>query len=236
MTAMPNQMPNTRTQQPIVTGTSVLGLKYKDGIMMCADTLGSYGSMARFTNVGRLQSFGNHTVVGAGGDISDFQYIQEQLQMLIDRDEAIDDGSSLSPRSIYKYLVQVMYQRRSKMNPLWNSIVVGGVDKGERFLGTVDLYGTHFEEDILATGFGAHLAIPLLREANDAHGTEMSAEQARTVLENCMKVLFYRDCRTINKFQFANITEDGVTLNDASEPIVLDTKWDYQKFANPGRH
>lgn len=28
--------------QPIVTGTSVLGLKYKDGVMLAADTLGAY--------------------------------------------------------------------------------------------------------------------------------------------------------------------------------------------------
>ena len=32
--------PSTRTQQPIVTGTAVLGLKYKDGVMLAADTLG----------------------------------------------------------------------------------------------------------------------------------------------------------------------------------------------------
>lgn len=28
-------------RQPIVTGTSVLGLKYKDGIMIAADNLGA---------------------------------------------------------------------------------------------------------------------------------------------------------------------------------------------------
>jgi len=33
--------PSSRTQQPIVTGTGVLGLKYKDGVMLAADTLGT---------------------------------------------------------------------------------------------------------------------------------------------------------------------------------------------------
>lgn len=32
--------PVSHTQQPLVTGTSVLGLKYKDGIMLAADNLG----------------------------------------------------------------------------------------------------------------------------------------------------------------------------------------------------
>ena len=32
--------PSTRTQQPIVTGTGVLAIKFKDGVMVAADTLG----------------------------------------------------------------------------------------------------------------------------------------------------------------------------------------------------
>ena len=34
--------PHQHTQRPIVTGTSVLGLKYRDGVMLAADTLCSY--------------------------------------------------------------------------------------------------------------------------------------------------------------------------------------------------
>ena len=32
--------PHTHTQQPIVTGTSVLGVKFKDGVVIAADNLG----------------------------------------------------------------------------------------------------------------------------------------------------------------------------------------------------
>jgi 20S proteasome subunit beta 7 len=37
-----------------------------------------------------------------------------------------DDEHRLGPREIYEYLSQVMYARRSKMDPLWNSMIVGG--------------------------------------------------------------------------------------------------------------
>jgi len=37
-----------------VTGTSVLGLAFKDGVVIAADKLGSYGSMARFRNISRI--------------------------------------------------------------------------------------------------------------------------------------------------------------------------------------
>lgn len=32
--------PSTRTQQPIVTGTGVVGIKFNGGVMLAADTLG----------------------------------------------------------------------------------------------------------------------------------------------------------------------------------------------------
>jgi len=137
----------------------------------------SYGSMARFKCVERIKAFGADCLVGAGGDISDFQYLTDQLDSLIEEDEVHDDGTSLNPNSIHKYLSRVMYNRRSKMDPLWNAVVVAGFRDGKSFLGTVDMTGTQFEDDIIATGFGAHLALPLMREAHKKWGSNMTKEQ-----------------------------------------------------------
>lgn len=38
----------------MVTGTSVLGVKFTGGVIIAADMLGSYGSLARFRNISRL--------------------------------------------------------------------------------------------------------------------------------------------------------------------------------------
>jgi 20S proteasome subunit beta 7 len=52
-----------------------------------------------------------------------------------------DDGNSVGPREIHAYLTRVMYNRRNKFDPLWNSLVLGGVKKGpkgdEKYLGMV---------------------------------------------------------------------------------------------------
>jgi 20S proteasome subunit beta 7 len=84
--------PRQRTQQPIVTGTSVLGLKYKDGVMMAADTLASYGSLARYKSVQRIQTVGEGTLLGASGEYSDFQAILEMLEEQTQLDINMDDG------------------------------------------------------------------------------------------------------------------------------------------------
>lgn len=62
-----------------------------------------------------------------------------------------------------------MYNRRSKFDPFWNNFVVGGLQEGEPYLATVDKLGTAYEDEIICTGFGAHLATPILREAYEAN-------------------------------------------------------------------
>lgn len=81
--ARPAADPTSHTQQPIVTGTSVLGLRYKDGVMMATDTLASYGSLARFMNIQRLHELGEHTVLGASGDMSDMQFVLHELDKVL---------------------------------------------------------------------------------------------------------------------------------------------------------
>ncbi|KAF8582406.1 proteasome endopeptidase complex beta subunit [Ramaria rubella] len=212
------------TQQPIVTGTSVLALKYKDGIMMAADTLASYGSLARFKDVSRLHKIGDYTVLGAGGDMSDFQYLQALLDDLMINELTEGDDHALGPNEIFEYLSQVMYARRSKFNPLWNSLLVGGYKDGKSFLAYVDLLGTTYTASTLATGYGAYIAQPLLRKAVEGHEGTLTEEDARRILEESMKVLFYRDARSLNKYQIATITATGIQISDG---LSAKTEWDF---------
>jgi len=235
MRCAPND-PRSFTQSPIVTGTSVLGLKYDGGVLMVSDMLGSYGSMARFKSIERLKQCGESTVVGAGGDLSDFQYIDDLLAELMEGDAVNDDGNKLSSKSIHAYISRVMYNRRSKMDPLWNSLVVGGFSNGKSFLATCDMMGTQYEDDMVATGYGGHLALPLMREAVEKWGSAMTEEQARTTLETCMRVLWYRDCRAANKLQFAKMSAAGVEITPADQAIVLSTQWQQKKMVHPGGH
>ncbi|KAJ3555118.1 hypothetical protein NM688_g2756 [Phlebia brevispora] len=213
-----------RTQQPIVTGTSVLAIKFKDGIMMAADTLASYGSLARFKSIQRLQAVGNSTVLGVSGDMSDFQYLQTLLDELIIEEFAAADKHELGPAEIHEYLARVMYARRSKMNPLWNAILVGGHKDGKSFLAFVDLLGTTYSASTLATGYGAYIALPLLRKAVEGRENTLTEEEARKILTDCMRVLFYRDARSLNKFQLATVTEAGVSISDT---LTLETSWGF---------
>ncbi|KAL5706337.1 proteasome endopeptidase complex [Ranunculus cassubicifolius] len=224
-----SELDSQRTVTPYVTGTSVIGIKYKDGILMAADMGGSYGSTLRYKSVERIKPIGKHSLLGASGEISDFQEILRYLDELITYDNMWDDGNSLGPKEVHNYLTRVMYNRRNKFDPLWNSLVLGGVKNGQKYLGTVSMIGVHFEDNHVATGFGNHLARPILR---DEWKEDLSFEEAVKLLEKCMLVLLYRDRSAINKLQIANITEEVVTI---SQPYSLKTFWGFDAFQNPSK-
>jgi len=224
------------TTSPMVTGSSVCSIRTPNFVVMAADTLGSYGSLARFRNVNRIRQIGEYSIIGAGGEISDFQQVMETLEDLETRNFCENDGITLRAPNIHSYLTRVCYNRRSRMNPYYNQFAIGGIvvakDKEENksdndfYLGYTDLYGTTFVDNYVATGMGAHVALPLLRKYYDP---EMSVESATKILEDCMRVLFYRDCRTINKVVFATITNQGIKINPATS---LQTYWDMREI-NP---
>ena len=75
---------------------------------------GSYGSTKRYKSFERLRKVNERTVIGAGGELSDFQYLLTLLDELTTEDFVEDDGASLSPQELFSYLSRVLYNRRSK--------------------------------------------------------------------------------------------------------------------------
>ena len=165
--------------------------------------------MAKYKDARRIVPVGPSTLIGAGGEYSDFQSIQDLLSSNAQALANLDDGtSSLTAKETWNYLRAVMYQRRNKMNPLWNDLIVAGPN----FLGYVDKIGTSYTAtDMIATGFGSHLAMPILRSK---WRPDMEEAEARTLLEDCMRVLFYRDCRALNRIQIAKVTNEGSVVSE----------------------
>lgn len=229
--------PKTATQSPAVTGTSVLGLKFAGGVVLAADNLASYGSLARFNDVKRLRPFAGSSVVGFSGDVSDMQYLDRHLgELEVDEayegnltaaeaagDDDDDDDEKeagakggLNAANLHKYLSKLFYARRNKFDPLWNQLLVAGFDSSRKpFLAAADLRGTVFTSPSLATGYGAMLAQPIMRKyaATEEDAAKLTREKAVEVIRECMKVLYYRDARSWDGYSLAIVTENGVEVS-----------------------
>lgn len=233
-----DNFPRMNTQQPIITGTSVIALKFKNGIILAADNVGAYGSLMRFNNIERLIKVGSETVVGISGDISDLQQLERILDELETTEEVYDNdgGDFLCASNVHEYLSRVMYNRRSKMNPLWNAIIVGGFHKDHKtpFLKYVDLLGVTYSASTIATGFGSHMAIPLLRNLipEDKDYINIEESQVKKVVEDSMRVLFYRDARSGEKYSqvVIRLDDEGKIIVDFQKDIKIEKQsWRFAK-------
>merc|ERR1712060_547970 len=213
------------TLQPIVTGATVIGIKYAGGVLVAADTLASYGTQKRYKEVCRLKKLGQYTLLGSSGEHSDFQYLGGLLDELADEDWLHEDNCSMRPKEYSSYIGNVMYNRRSKFNPLYNQFVVVGKKRdGPTQLAFVDHQGTYFEEDYIATGFGSYLAMPILRNEWKA---DMSLDDAKKLAVKCLQICFYRDCRAYNKIQIGTCDGENVTI---SEPFAMEHFWGHKMW------
>jgi len=201
-------------------------MKYDGGVVIAADTLGSYGSLARFTEIERVIKVNETTCVGAGGDFADFQFLSDIIKQKQIDEECAGEGSNLKPKALHCWLTRVLYNRRSKFDPLWNVILVAGMQDGEPYLGFVDLQGTAFTDDLMATGMGTDLCLPVMRNAVEKKNAALTYEEAVKTLQQCIRLSYLRDCRAWPKYQLASVSAAGCKVEG---PLMIDSDWTYAR-------
>ena len=212
----------------MASGGSVIGVKYDGGVLLAADTLLSYGSLAKWPNIPRLVILGQFSAICATGDYADFQDVTKGLQEEIQAELVVDDGMTMGPTELFSLLHRTMYKKRCDFEPALCQFVFIGSRNGETLLGGVDDIGTKWVDDCVSTGYGAHVCNPLLRRALEVKNGKLTRDEALAVVQDCLKILFYRECRAINKFQIADASNSRVLI---SEPFSVDTKWDFEGFS-----
>jgi len=229
--AEPMMDPKKATQSPVTTGTSVVGVRFNGGIVLAADTLASYGSLARFRNCQRMFKVNESTMLGCSGDYADYQYLKRIIEQVAIDDDCKDDGFHITPKSLYSWLQRVLYNKRSKFDPLWTTFVVAGIQDGKEFLGFVNMLGLGYQDPVIATGYGAYIATPILRNAYEAKEGNLTQAEAVELLEHCMRVVYYRDARAHNKYEIGIVRSDaGKVSSEIVDGPELQTNWDVQKY------
>ena len=146
-------------------GTSVIGIKYKDGVLIAADTVVAYGGTLHEFDYRRIKKLNDELAFGCSGEMADFEKLSEILEGKCEKDEIENDGTTfLRPSDYVNFVAQHNYNRRMKMDPLYVSTIFGGCHKDTKdlFLGMVDIYGLKIEGNYLVTGLAAHFCKVLL--------------------------------------------------------------------------
>ena len=200
---------------PVNVGTSVFAFKYKDGIMFAADTSITYGSMLKIKDGRRMCQIGEETIMACSGEMADYQNLQKDLFNKHEEDLIENDGTTfLHAKEYFNWVSRTQYQKRLKSDPLWVTALIGGVNPKtkEVFLGSSNFHGTRLMEDYLITGLGNAYCQNLFGSRWNA---EMSYDEAKVLVEDCMRILFFRDKKSADTIQISTIThQEGVKMGE----------------------
>lgn len=214
--------PIVHSSHPTVTGTAVIGCTFDGGVVLGCDSVLAYGRFHRFFEKPRLVKVNDNTVLAMSGDYADFQYIQDHIKDKSIADECHNDGFTWSPESLHSWLTTVLYHHRSKINPLWNNFLVGGVENGAAFLGSADLLGVGYTNPFIATGFGRYIAVPFLDDFYKRKKNSLTEADAKEAVETCLRLLFYRQCESHAKIQMAVVKGTSETRIDPISELQSD--------------
>ena len=223
VTSSKDMTPKSHSQYPSKVGTTVFGLKYKDGVIIAADTIRNYGKQYQYyPNLQRVIKINEKIVLASSGDIDDFQYLHDIIESKQNEEDICGtDGVTRQPEALYGWLTKVVYNRRTKFDPSWNTIIIGGFQDGKPFLSCVDHSGktrnrnSNSNRNSVATGIGAEIAIPIINhelEKYDNSNDNLDFKQARDIIMKCLRISNLGDCSSSYKFHISIINKDGAMV------------------------
>ena len=225
--------PNKHTLSPVYVGGSVIGMKFREGIIIACDTRINYGSIAKMMNVNeRCSQINDRTLISSTGEYSDYQEVCRLLKERAQED-SLGAESYLGPDELANYLSSMHYNRRNKANPFWNNTIIGGLDwENKPTLHSIDQFGTLLKGDYLLAGMAQYFCHAIIHPLYPTNYETLERNSAMFMIEDCFRTLFYRDTKAGNKIKFGIMT----TVNGEPhyEEVIreLSSEWNYERFLN----
>jgi len=223
------------TMNPTCTGTSVFAVAYDNGVVVLTDRVVSYGKTARYMNISRQYRVNDRIIVAFGGDHADFHWLQNVIERQVE--ELAAYGVEQNPKALHAYLTSLLYYRRGRFDPIWNTLVVAGVQKEKGvdtpFIGIVTQRGVAYPSRHVATGFGAMLLNQLIETEYKKKAEKLTKDEAVEIMKKALEISVYHDCTASNDFEVGTVDAvSGVTLGKQETVIgdwqIAETNCQYQ--------
>jgi len=167
----------------VLHGTTTVGLKLRDSVVIAADKRASQGYFIAHKRVRKIIKIDDHVVMSIAGLVADAQILASQLQYLA-RKYKYEEGVQVPVRTLVSYLGLLL--NTYKYFPFEVQLLIGGYDTEPR-LYAVQWFGDYTEENYAVTGSGSPVAIGLIEsryspdlDVNEAVKLALEAIRAST--------------------------------------------------------
>ena len=207
---------SNNVQEKILHGTTTVGIKAKDGVVLCADMRASAGYFIANNNTMKIQKIDDHAGMTMAGGVADAQNITDVLRYHANI-HRIQNQEPIPIKSLTRLTSLIFHQNRGY--PFMADILVGGFDNYGPALFNIDMFGSVEKKSYVTTGSGSPVAYGLLEEE---YKEDVTVEEAKTIALRAVKAAITRNIGTGDGINVAVIDKNGFRLlnNEQKKSII----------------
>ena len=207
---------SNNVQEKILHGTTTVGIKAKDGVVLCADMRASAGYFIANNNTMKIQKIDAHAGMTMAGGVADAQNITDVLRYHANI-HRIQNQEPIPIKSLTRLTSLIFHQNRGY--PFMADILVGGFDNYGPALFNIDMFGSVEEKSYVTTGSGSPVAYGLLEEE---YKEDVTVDGAKIIALRAVKAAITRNIGTGDGINVAIIDKNGFRLlnNEQKKAII----------------
>ena len=207
---------SNNVEEKILHGTTTVGIKAKDGVILCADMRASAGYFIANNNTMKIQKIDEHAGMTMAGGVADAQNITDILRYHANL-HRIEKQEPIPIKSLTRLTSLIFHQNRGY--PFIADILVGGYDKTGPDLYNIDMFGSVEKKTFVTTGSGSPVAYGLMEEE---YHENLSIEDAKIIALRAVKAAITRNIGTGDGINIAILDKDGFRLltNEQKKAII----------------
>ncbi len=208
---------SNNVQEKILHGTTTVGIKATDGVVLCADMRASAGYFIANNNTMKIQKIDEHVGMTMAGGVADAQNITDILRYHANM-HRIQKHEPIPIKSLTRLTSLIFHQNRGY--PFIADILVGGYDNAGPALYNIDMFGSAEEKNYVTTGSGSPVAYGLLEEE---YHDDLIVEDAKVIALRAVKAAIVRNIGTGDGINIAIIDKNGFRLltKDQKKSIIV---------------
>lgn len=214
-----DQQYNNEPLQKLKTGTTTLGLKFKEGVILASDrqatTYYKAGKVQKLFMLTKKENLVGISIAGSAGDaVNLVDLMRSELKLY-----TFETGHQVSVKTATSLLSAILYNGYRQYQPYFVEFIIGGVDDTGIHMYSMDMVGSTAEEEYASTGSGALIALSKLE---DSWQKDLTKEEGKALAIKAIKLSATRDLYTGYGIDLLVITKTGVEKEGIDFPQILD--------------
>ena len=197
---------SNNVEEKILHGTTTVGIKATDGVVLCADMRASAGYFIANNNTMKIQQIDDHAGMTMAGGVADAQNITDILRYHANL-HRVEKNEPIAIKSLTRLASLIFHQNRGY--PFMADILVGGYDKQGPALYNIDMFGSVEDKTYVTTGSGSPVAYGLLEEE---YRKDLNVEDAKLIALRAVKAAITRNIGTGDGINVSIIDKNGYRL------------------------